>query len=393
MALVSSFTILVLLSFAQVISVTMASSTSSTSSSFMNRVVRRGSRQLYNKNNIGVGRTSAFIPNDLVHGQHQHQYLHCNQQRFSSSTFQSRSNPSFLNLPIQHSLTFRHPPRKSLLSTRLLATKKNDTFQPGEYVQILVDNIDIMNGTITQRKSGWYTVSVMQEGGIGGDECKEYKRRASQITKLRNLDQTPVFKGDATSSLPTSASSPSSSNANAALSTSSTSSSSSSSSSPMTSSQPLIEEPTQLRPSKEEESRSSFSSTTSIQDFITTETIENMPSLPTMVNLDAVVSNQNANQDNVMNKKDVQYIQQCKEFTKYKKWVMFTDLHVSPTSLNTCMNVLRRVHEVAKEQDAGILFLGDFWHHRGTVRVDCLNAVLNELSDWEVPMIMVSDRV
>jgi hypothetical protein len=112
-----------------------------------------------------------------------------------------------------------------------------------------------------------------------------------------------------------------------------------------------------------------------------------------MVNLDAVVSNQNANQDNVMNKKDVQYIQQCKEFTKYKKWVMFTDLHVSPTSLNTCMNVLRRVHEVAKEQDAGILFLGDFWHHRGTVRVDCLNAVLNELSDWEVPMIMVSDRV
>ena len=36
-----------------------------------------------------------------------------------------------------------------------------------------------------------------------------------------------------------------------------------------------------------------------------------------------------------------------------------------------------------------VLFLGDFWHHRGTVRVDCLNAVLNALNDWSQPLIMI----
>jgi len=36
-----------------------------------------------------------------------------------------------------------------------------------------------------------------------------------------------------------------------------------------------------------------------------------------------------------------------------------------------------------------VLFLGDFWHHRGSVRVDCLNAVLSALGEWEVPLIMM----
>ena len=35
------------------------------------------------------------------------------------------------------------------------------------------------------------------------------------------------------------------------------------------------------------------------------------------------------------------------------------------------------------------MFLGDFWHHRGTVRIDCLNAVLSKMSSWDVPMIMI----
>jgi DNA repair exonuclease SbcCD nuclease subunit len=69
--------------------------------------------------------------------------------------------------------------------------------------------------------------------------------------------------------------------------------------------------------------------------------------------------------------------------------VAFTDLHCSPASLNTCLEVLEEVHRVALERNAGVLFLGDFWHHRGTLRVDCLNAVLEHFRSWEVPMIMI----
>lgn len=82
-------------------------------------------------------------------------------------------------------------------------------------------------------------------------------------------------------------------------------------------------------------------------------------------------------------------IKQCKIHSCYKHWVVFTDLHVSPSTLETCLEVLDYVYECAKSRNAGILFLGDFWHHRGTVRVDCLNAVLNKLQTWDLPMLMI----
>ncbi|EED89184.1 ABC transporter, partial [Thalassiosira pseudonana CCMP1335] len=75
--------------------------------------------------------------------------------------------------------------------------------------------------------------------------------------------------------------------------------------------------------------------------------------------------------------------------SKYKRWLIFSDLHVMPSTLTTCIQVLNYVHTTALQYDAGILFLGDFWHHRGFVRVDCLNAVLAELSKWTVPCIML----
>lgn len=112
------------------------------------------------------------------------------------------------------------------------------------------------------------------------------------------------------------------------------------------------------------------------------------PSL-TVINLDASILCQKSNQDQIRNRRYAQYLNQCQHFAQYDKWVMFTDLHCAPSSLSTCLKVLEAVHEEAKKQNAGILFLGDFWHHRGTVRVDCLNAVLNELSDWEQPCIMI----
>jgi len=107
---------------------------------------------------------------------------------------------------------------------------------------------------------------------------------------------------------------------------------------------------------------------------------------PTIHDLDAAL----LDRSNISNPLDQQYLQQVHHHAQYETWVVFTDLHCSPASLETCLQVLRRVHELAvQRENAGILFLGDFWHHRGTLRVDCLNAVLEELSTWTVPMIMI----
>lgn len=73
-----------------------------------------------------------------------------------------------------------------------------------------------------------------------------------------------------------------------------------------------------------------------------------------------------------------------------KKWVVFTDLHCSPSTLQTTIEILKKVHETAlAHENAGVLFLGDFWHHRGSLHVPTLNAILDVLSNWTVPMIMI----
>mmetsp|Transcript_34442 Transcript_34442/g.82178 ORF Transcript_34442/g.82178 Transcript_34442/m.82178 type:complete len:481 (+) Transcript_34442:53-1495(+) len=70
-----------------------------------------------------------------------------------------------------------------------------------------------------------------------------------------------------------------------------------------------------------------------------------------------------------------------------REWVVFSDLHVSRTSLSTCLEVLERVHEEAVQRQAGVIFLGDFWHEKGILRIEPLNAVLQALSTWTVPLI------
>jgi hypothetical protein len=73
-----------------------------------------------------------------------------------------------------------------------------------------------------------------------------------------------------------------------------------------------------------------------------------------------------------------------------KQWVVFSDLHVSPGSLNLCLEVLDRVSaEVRSRPFCGAIFLGDFWHLRGAVRVDILNSVMRSLSSWDFPVIMI----
>lgn len=107
---------------------------------------------------------------------------------------------------------------------------------------------------------------------------------------------------------------------------------------------------------------------------------------PTIIDIDAALAS--AKTDPVENKRDLEYLQQCAHHASVQKWVMFTDLHCSPSTLDTCLQVLQKVHAEALERNAGILFLGDFWHHRATIRVDILNAVLAELRSWQVPSIL-----
>lgn len=57
------------------------------------------------------------------------------------------------------------------------------------------------------------------------------------------------------------------------------------------------------------------------------------------------------------------------------RWVVFSDLHVTHDTCEVCIEVLRRVHEEAVARDAGILFLGDFWHFKEDLPVRPLNQV------------------
>eukprot|EP00980_Cylindrotheca_fusiformis_P009811 scaffold2157_cov111-Cylindrotheca_fusiformis.AAC.5 len=109
------------------------------------------------------------------------------------------------------------------------------------------------------------------------------------------------------------------------------------------------------------------------------------PPPPTIHDLDAAL----LAIDEVSNQRDRTLLEQVKHHASFETWVAFTDLHCSPASLDTCLKVLEEVHRIALERNAGVLFLGDFWHHRGTLRVDCLNSILEHFRSWKVPMIMI----
>ena len=78
-----------------------------------------------------------------------------------------------------------------------------------------------------------------------------------------------------------------------------------------------------------------------------------------------------------------------KEHERTKKWVAFSDLHASRKTKDVCLETLKHVHDVAQREDRGILFLGDFWHHRGALPVDTLNEIMAALSRWTQPTIML----
>ena len=93
--------------------------------------------------------------------------------------------------------------------------------------------------------------------------------------------------------------------------------------------------------------------------------------------------------ENISRKKKSEYIQQLAYFSTFREWVVFSDLHCSPTTLDTAVQVLQHVHDAAFNRSAGIIFLGDFFHLRSTLRVDMLNAVLRELGKFKQPMILI----
>tara|TARA_B110000091_G_scaffold177776_1_gene193219 strand:+ start:9324 stop:12335 length:3012 start_codon:yes stop_codon:yes gene_type:complete len=73
--------------------------------------------------------------------------------------------------------------------------------------------------------------------------------------------------------------------------------------------------------------------------------------------------------------------------------LLFSDLHLSKKTFQTCLQVLRRVHLEAKTRNVSVGFLGDFFDHvynKGTLPVDILNALLRFFeTEWSVPMIMI----
>ena len=118
---------------------------------------------------------------------------------------------------------------------------------------------------------------------------------------------------------------------------------------------------------------------------------------PYVINLDELLLQSNIKNNNVItsSQQEKEYINQINHLSKITKWITFTDLHVCPSTLPTCLKVLQKVHDVGcslqqcNDDNVGILFLGDFWHHRGVVRIDCLNCILEELKNWTLPCIFI----
>lgn len=78
------------------------------------------------------------------------------------------------------------------------------------------------------------------------------------------------------------------------------------------------------------------------------------------------------------------------EHAGMKEWLVFSDLHVGPGTLNVSLEVLDRVNEEAMKRSAcGIAFLGDFWHSRGSLKVDLLVPVMERLATWTRPVVMI----
>ncbi|GJQ09957.1 hypothetical protein GpartN1_g1748.t1 [Galdieria partita] len=85
----------------------------------------------------------------------------------------------------------------------------------------------------------------------------------------------------------------------------------------------------------------------------------------------------------------VQKLSPVPEIESFDQFVIFSDLHLRKDNVETCIQVLKRVHQVAHERNAGVVFLGDFWDRRGSLPVEPLNAAMEELQRWRQPLILI----
>ena len=73
--------------------------------------------------------------------------------------------------------------------------------------------------------------------------------------------------------------------------------------------------------------------------------------------------------------------------------LLFSDLHYSYKTKDTCFEVLRFINKYAQENHCRVYFLGDFWDHiyrRGTVPVDLLNEMVRFFhKEWHCAMTMI----
>lgn len=129
--------------------------------------------------------------------------------------------------------------------------------------------------------------------------------------------------------------------------------------------------------------------TRSIPKRVPSDAYTSLPPPPTLYNLDAALLEVCNSSDPVQNPLDRDYLAQVEHHAMFDRWVVFTDLHCSRATLDTCLQVLDMVHQMAVKRSAGVLMLGDFWHYRGSLHVDCLNSILDALSRWTVPMVMI----
>lgn len=65
-----------------------------------------------------------------------------------------------------------------------------------------------------------------------------------------------------------------------------------------------------------------------------------------------------------------------------RRYVIFGDLHFSAKTMDRALHVLRRVGEIAREHNATIAFLGDWWDRRGVLDVRHVDAIQNEIAKW-----------
>ena len=223
----------------------------------------------------------------------------------------------------------------------VLLWESSPQFQLGEEVMVINDDgMSCFTGMIEQKKGGWYTIRNVR------DSTKWMKRRASQLQRSTGttLDTEVGTQPRYNSRI---------GNRTNPLSASSSSSITKMSANLIIDLDSIILQSSAVGSSKDE----------SMNNTITDEK-------RTIISLETI-----------------QQVTNC--HSQYHRWLLFSDLHVMPSTLSTCITVLDTVHEIALKQNSGIIFLGDFWHHRGFVQVNCLNAILASMSNWKVPIIMI----